>query len=298
MKTFLLFAVICASVMGAGWELALDANAMFAMNNYSDNWAGGDAGGINWSANINGVAEKALAEWLNDKSTLKMSFGQTHLQDAATGKWQVPEKSTDIIDFETIFRFTLGAFVDPYCSGRLESGFYDTRVASNKRYFNPVKLTESAGVARVILKEEKREWTARLGMGIRQNIDRDAISNIYEMGYDELPFVPIYETQTTNDGGIEFVTELRTPLAGEKISYNTRLSVFEALFNSESENLEGLPNEDYWKAPDIDWEHTLAANITEYLMVNLSFQFLYDKEISLRGRHKEMLSLGLTYKFM
>jgi len=288
MKTFLLFAVICASVMGAGWELALDANAMFAMNNYSDNWAGGDAGGINWSANINGVAEKPLAEWLNDKSTLKMSFGQTHLQDAATGKWQVPEKSTDIIDFETIFRFTLGAFVDPYCSGRLESGFYDTRVASNKRYFNPVKLTESVGISRVLLKKEKREWTARLGAGIRQHIDRDVL--IVDSGEKE--------TRSTNDGGIEFVTELRTPLAGEKISYNTRLSVFEALFNSESENLAGLPNEDYWKAPDIDWEHTLAANITEYLMVNLSFQFLYDKEISLRGRHKEMLSLGLTYKFM
>ena len=288
MKTFLLFAVICASVMGAGWELALDANAMFAMNNYSDNWAGGDAGGINWSANINGVAEKPLAEWLNDKSTLKMSFGQTHLQDAATGKWQVPEKSTDIIDFETIFRFTLGAFVDPYCSGRLESGFYDTRVASNKRYFNPVKLTESVGISRVLLKKEKREWTARLGAGIRQHIDRDV--SIVDSGEKE--------TRSTNDGGIEFVTELRTPLAGEKISYNTRLSIFEALFNSESENLAGLPNEDYWKAPDIDWEHTLAANITEYLMVNLSFQFLYDKEISLRGRHKEMLSLGLTYKFM
>ena len=288
MKTFLLFAVICASVMGAGWELALDANAMFAMNNYSDNWAGGDAGGINWSANINGVAEKPLAEWLNDKSTLKMSFGQTHLQDAATGKWQVPEKSTDIIDFETIFRFTLGAFVDPYCSGRLESGFYDTRVASNKRYFNPVKLTESVGISRVLLKKEKREWTARLGAGIRQHIDRDV--SIVDSGEKE--------TRSTNDGGIEFVTELRTPLADEKISYNTRLSIFEALFNSESENLAGLPNEDYWKAPDIDWEHTLAANITEYLMVNLSFQFLYDKEISLRGRHKEMLSLGLTYKFM
>ncbi len=292
MKTFLLFAVICASVMGAGWELALDANAMFAMNNYSDNWAGGDAGGINWSANINGVAEKPLAEWLNDKSTLKMSFGQTHLQDAATGKWQVPEKSTDIIDFETIFRFTLGAFVDPYCSGRLESGFYDTRVASNKRYFNPVKLTESVGISRVLLKKEKREWTARLGAGIRQHIDRDVLIDVLIVDSGEK------ETRSTNDGGIEFVTELRTPLAGEKISYNTRLSVFEALFNSESENLAGLPNEDYWKAPDIDWEHTLAANITEYLMVNLSFQFLYDKEISLRGRHKEMLSLGLTYKFM
>jgi hypothetical protein len=104
------------------------------------------------------------------------------------------------------------------------------------------------------------------------------------------------ETQTSNDGGIEFVSELRTPLAGDKISYNTRLAVFEALFNSDSDELVGMPNEDYWKAPDIEWDHTFAANITEYLMVNLYIQILYDKEISLRGSHKETISLGLTYK--
>lgn len=289
MKKLLLIMLVgvFATVFAAEWELSLDANAMFALNNYSDNWTGGDAGGINWTANIDGLAEKQLAEWLNNKNLLQLSFGQTHIQKAETGHWLVPEKSTDLIDFETIFRFTLHSFVDPYVAGRLQSQFYDGRNKLNKRYFNPIKLTESAGVARVLLKEEKREWTARLGFGVRQYIDRDSIITIDpEMN----------ETQTSNDGGIEFVSELRTPLAGDKISYNTRLSVFEALFNSDSDELVGMPNEDYWKAPDIEWDHTFAANITEYLMVNLYIQILYDKEISLRGSHKETISLGLTYK--
>ncbi len=277
--------------MAAEWELALDANAMFALNNYSDNWAGGDAGGMNWTANINGMAQKQLAEWLNSKSTLKLAFGQNHTQSAATGDWFVPTKATDLIDLESILRFTLGAFVDPYASGRLESNFYDIRIPSNKRYFNPIKLTESAGVARVLLKEEKREWSARLGMGIRQNIDRDVLVLTPDPLAEK-------ETQSTNDGGVEFVSELRTPLAGDRISYNTKFTAFKALFYSESKDLEGLPNEDYWKAPDIVWDHSFAANITEYLMVNLYIQMLYDKEIDLKGRHKETLSLGLTYKFM
>ncbi|MCK5832406.1 DUF3078 domain-containing protein [bacterium] len=289
-RFFLILLFACCASFASEWELALDANAMFALNNYSENWAGGDVGGINWTANINGLAEKQLTQLVNTKNTLKLSFGQTHVQSATTGEWQAPTKATDLIDFETVFRFTLGTLVDPYASGRLESQFYDSRVVTNKRYFNPMRLSESAGIARLLMKAEKREWTARLGMGIRQSIDRDVLITVVDPFHNE--------TQTTNDGGVEFVTELRTPLAQERIAYNTRFLIFTALFNSESEDLEGLPNGDYWKAPDINWEHAFTANITEYLMVNLYFQLLYDKEIDLKGRHKETLSLGLTYKFM
>ncbi|MBT7617797.1 MAG: hypothetical protein HN590_10995, partial [Calditrichaeota bacterium] len=62
-------------------------------------------------------------------------------------------------------------------------------------------------------------------------------------------------------------------------------------------DLEGLPNEEYWKAVDINWENIFTANITKYLMVNLYLQLLYDKEVDLGGRLKQTLSLGLTYNF-
>jgi hypothetical protein len=47
---------------------------------------------------------------------------------------------------------------------------------------------------------------------------------------------------------------------------------------------------------DVNWENMLSASITKYLTVNPYAQFLYDKEIDLKGRFKETLALGLTYR--
>lgn len=289
MKNYLIIVAIIVSIAAFAaepgpWEKSMELNLNFNMSNYSDNWTGGDVGGINWVANSNILAQKQFNTWFHWKNTLKMSFGQTHTQNPESGDWLLPQKSTDLIEFESIARFTVTKFVDPYAAVNLESQFYDKSVADNPRYFNPINLKESAGVARVFIKTEKRELITRIGFGIRQHINRDVM--IAEEDY---------ETQTSNDGGIEWVTELRTPLANERIGYTSKLTVFEALFNSESEDLEGTPQEDYWKAPDIDWEHIFTANITEHLMVNLYFKLLYDKEIDLKGRHKETLSVGFTY---
>ncbi len=282
--TILVIVVVTYASEPGHWEKSMELNINFNMSNYSDNWTGGDVGGINWVANSNILAQKQFNNWFHWKNTLKMSFGQTHSQDAETGNWLLPQKSTDLIEFESIGRFTVTKFVDPYAAVNLKSQFYDKCDVENPRYFNPINLKESAGFARVFIKTEKRELTSRVGFGIRQHINRDVM-----IAEDD------YETQTTNDGGLEWVTELRTPLANERISYYTKLTVFNAVYYSEAEELEGTPQEDYWKAPDIDWEHIFTANITEHLMVNLYFQLLYDKEIDLKGRHKETLSVGFTY---
>ena len=62
--------------------------------------------------------------------------------------------------------------------------------------------------------------------------------------------------------------------------------------------MEGLPEEDYWKSPDIEWENIFSASIIEYVMVNLYTQFLYDKEIDRAGRFKQILSLGVMYDLL
>lgn len=289
MRNYMILTIVLATVTVyaaevGGWEKSMNLDVNFSMSNFSDNWAGGDAGALNWIANSDVLVQRQMNEWLHWKNTLKLSFGQTHSQDVATKKWRVPEKSTDLIEYESIGRFTLGAFVDPYAAVKLESQFLDGSVAANKRVFNPIKLTESAGVARVIFKNEHRELTSRLGFGVRQNIDRDVMIATED-----------FETQTTNDGGIEWVSELRLPLADNRINYTSKLVVFNALFSSEAEAREGTPEADYWKAPDVNWENRFSAKITEHLAVNLQIQLLYDKEINLKGRHKETLSLGLNY---
>ena len=44
-------------------------------------------------------------------------------------------------------------------------------------------------------------------------------------------------------------------------------------------------------------DNSLRCNLWSLLQMSLGWQLLYDKEIDLRGRFKETLSLGLVYKF-
>ncbi len=268
------------------WMKSVDANLTLTQNAYSDNWVGGEAGSLSWAFNSNSIFEKQLYPKMGNKNTLKLFYGQTHSQDAETKHWQKPVKSTDRIDFETVLRFTLGAFVDPFASARAESQFLDVNDPANKRLVNPALFTESFGVARVLTKIDKREWMLRLGGAFRQHLDRDIL--------DETSGAK--RTVSTNDGGLLFVSDFTTPLSNGKITIASKISVFQAFFSSEKDKLKGKYNETYWQAPDINWENLFTASITKYLMVNLYTQFLYDKEVKLAGRFKQTLSLGITYK--
>ncbi|MFH1690819.1 MAG: DUF3078 domain-containing protein [Candidatus Eisenbacteria bacterium] len=271
-----------------GWQVASDINLTLTQNAYSNNWDGGETGALSWALNSNTLAESQLTDVLNSKNTLKLSFGQTHNQDKETKKWAEPSTTTDLIDFESVLRFSYGWFVDPFVSGRVESRFLDTRDPAKKRTLNPMTLTESCGVARVLIDEEDRDWTARLGGAIRQHIDRDALP---EGG-------TVRENISTNDGGLEFVSEFRTPLADGAISLSSDLTIYKALYYSESDALEGLPGVDDWKSPDVNWQNTFSAGITDYIVVNLYLQLLYDKQIDEDLRLKETLSLGFTFKLL
>lgn len=285
----ILVIAMASTVLAEPWKASVDANLTLTENAYSDNWVGGEVGALSWTFNSNSLAEKQLQAKVNNKNTLKLSFGQTHSQDKETKKWAKPVKTTDLIDFETVFRFTLGGFVDPFAAGRVETQFFDASDPQKNRILNPATFTESFGIARVWVKQDKREGTTRLGMGLRQHLDRQVLVDTLSGKR---------ENKTSNDGGLLLVNDFQTPLAHEKITFTSKLTVFQALFYSESKKLKGLPNQNYWKSPDVNWENIFAASITKYLMVNLYVQFLYDKEVRLGGRLKQTLSLGLTYKLI
>ncbi len=294
MKTlafYLPFAVLLAMSSTAApesWKLSVDANLTLAQNAYSDNWVGGETGSITWQFNSNSLAEKQLTNRIQNKNTLKLLFGQTHNQDKDSKEWQKPVKSTDLVDFESTFRFTLGGFVDPIFAVRAITQFLDQSDPEKERWLNPLTVTETVGAARVFLKDEKREWIARLGGGLRQEINRDALE----------PISLTRETQTVTTGGFEFVNDFTTPLAEEKMAFTSKLSIFQAVYSSESDELKGLPNEDDWKSPDINFENILSVHLTKYVIMNFYVQLLYDKEINRAGRFKQTMSLGVTYKLI
>jgi hypothetical protein len=270
------------------WKLTSDLNLTLTQNAYSNNWVGGETGSITWQFNSNSIAEKQLKSWLNNKNTLKLFFGQTHNQDKDTDKWLSPVKSTDLIDLESTFRFPLGSFVDPIFAVRGISQFVDQSDPAKDRWVNPVDLTESIGIAKVFIKEEKREWISRIGIGFSQNINRDQLD----------PDTGTRETKTITSEGFEFVNDFTTTLAEEKMLFTSKLSVFQSVFSSEEEKLKGTSHEDDWKYPDVNFENILTINLTKYLIMNFYTQILYDREISKAGRLKQTMALGVTYKLL
>ncbi len=281
MKKVLVSIFIISIVIGLsaeGWTKSADVSLNLNQNSYSDNWTGSEMGSISWAFNANLLAEKQLTEKLHDKNTLKLAFGQTHSQyiDELSGdkKWDKPDKTTDLIDFESLFRFTLGLTVDPFASVRWESQFLDES-GEDVEVINPNIFTETFGVAKIFIKEENKELSTRLGAAFKQYFDSNA-------------------DESTNDGGLEFVGEFKSPLANNVFNYNTKLVLYKALYYSLSEEDDGyLEN---WDAVRMDWEHILTAQLTSLINFNLYFQLVYNETMNDEIQFKETLGLGFTYK--
>ena len=269
------------------WKYRLESDLTLTQSYYSDNWTGGEVGNITWVGNINFLASKQFTEYWNNRNTLRLKYGMTHSQDSETGDWRHPEKSDDQIDFETIFRYTKWHSVDPYGSVRLESQFQDKSDPAEYMYVNPMRLTESIGIAKILTKTEERHWLVRFGLAARQNVNR----NYLDIDTGER------STETQYDEGLMLDTDYRIPFAGGKLLYFGKLNVYQALANSESENISGQVNAEYWKTPDIRWEQDLLVSITGYLAMNLYVDWRYDKDIDLAGRFKQTFGLALVYKF-
>ncbi len=274
------------TVATTGWKKSLEVDVTTTQTAYSDSWVGGEIGSFNWVGNLNGAAEKNLKPWFNFRSTLKLSFGQTISQDT-TKNWNKPRKSTDLIDFENVGRFILNKIFDPYVAFRLESQFMDASIDAKKRYLSPLKLTESAGLARRFYEKDNDQITSRLGLALRQTF-KTGITDSVLLTTEDSTFV---------DGGIESVTDVNLTLS-KKMTYTGKLTLFKALFFTQKDDFKGTPQEDYWKSVDVNWENIISANLSKIITVNFYTQFLYDKQVSTKGRLKETLGIGFVFKLI
>ncbi len=294
--TFLLLIIFVSSSFSAdktesaGWKKSMIIDITTTQTGYSDSWVGGEAGSVNWVSNLNGSVEKQLSPKFNFKSTLKLSFGQTIIQDAETKKWGKPKKSTDLMDFENVGKLTLGGYVDPYVALRIESQFFDGRKSDQKLYLSPMKFTESTGIVRKFYEKDDDFFSSRFGFGLRQ---------IMKTEIDSMAIVGTYTKldSTLTDGGIESVTDASFSF-DKNLRYTGKLTLYKALFFSKSDEVKGTPYEDHWKAVDINWENIVSAQVTKIITVNLYTQLLYDKEISKKGRFKETIAIGFVFKMI
>ncbi|OGJ85664.1 MAG: hypothetical protein A2268_16825 [Candidatus Raymondbacteria bacterium RifOxyA12_full_50_37] len=269
------------------WKLDINANVTTTINSYSDSWIGGEAGSFTWGSQFIGIAERQLQNKLNTKTTLKLQFGQTKVQNNTTKRWGAPEKSTDLIDAEELLRYTTGAWFDPFASARVISQFQDNRDALIVRYVNPLDITEALGVSRTLRKNDIMDWSTRIGVAARQLVDRKHLD----------PANGKRTTDVTNDGGLELSMNLKAENAQKWLKFLSSLTLYEALLSSKAEEAQGTVAADYWRYPHLKWENSLSLSLAKYIMLNVSAYAFYDRDISNKLRLKEIFSVGLTYNF-
>jgi hypothetical protein len=285
----LAIAALLLSTTGASeaatWEKSFDLGLNVTQAAYSDSWTGGEQGLVTWVSNANGTFNRQMSEMFRLKNTVKLSFGQTVTQDKDTKEWSKPEKTSDKIDLESVGLFDIKAWVEPFVALRFESQFIDASNVTAKKYINPILLTESAGIAKQLLKNEKNDIMTRFGVAVKQNINRNIID-------PDNPEGTI--TKSSTDGGLEWNTDAKMVFANN-LAYIGKLTAYKAFYFSKKDDFKGT-EEDYWKTVDINWENSIAAQITKFVQVTFYTQLLYDKQISKKGRLKETLALGVTYK--
>jgi hypothetical protein len=307
------------------WDYSGTLGVNAAQSAYSSNWRGGDKGSIVWVLNANFGMQRQISRTYNLNNSLKVAYGQTSRQvqdpnnpDHLT--WDRPLKSSDALAFESLSRWTLHGFADPYVSFNAETQFRDESSPVGTIWMNPVKLKEVAGIARIFEKTEESELLSRIGFGFRQTLARSFVA----------PPTTATGSFTSNDGGFDWTTTVRQPLLAKRVLYKGTLALFKPLFYSKSKALEAYDAArlatdsthtevaDFWKSVDVNWENAFTAQITKALSVSLIAQLAYDKfdtaanlsipledpaldaevrrNIRTRGQFREAMSLGLTYQ--
>jgi len=315
------------------WKYEALASVSLTQSAFSGNWAGGDLGSISWVARANLAANRQFTDGFRWENSLKLAYGEKadqieHPDKPGKNKWAKGEKNEDQIQLDSVARFTLHRVLDPYAALRGESQFLNEDDPRGSLELDPIKISESAGVARAFVQEENREILARLGFALRQTFAQR--------------FTTVAGTDTerfhTNDGGIEFRTTTTYPLLGEKILYKGEIYVLWSLFFSEGDALknfdalaqQAVPGresvQDFWKVPNVDWQNLLTAELTSWLNANFFFQLVYEKfdtatkvddtfdpgdpvaaaaaiaevdaGIRKSGQWKQTLGVGLQYRFL
>jgi hypothetical protein len=306
------------------WQKDVSLGLNLLQSSYSQNWNGGEKGSVVWTGNLDANFEKQFSAITNWRNTLKLVYGQTHQQERDGNNelyWKRPDKSDDLIDFESLFRWTPQNGWDPFVAFKFTSMFQDlTDAQGRSQSLNPKTFKESAGMSRSWIDKEERKLSTRLGVAFVQNSRSFFLED-----------APSTETQSESSTEVaaEMVTEYKVKALDGRVDWDSKLTLTMPFSYSGKSTFEdevdfaaaGLPTDlaDYTTSMDVDWENTFAANITKVIAVKLFVRWVYDKydntvtplveddtlvnaaavqnAIRKAGQFKQTLALGFGYKF-
>jgi len=306
------------------WQKEIGISLNILQSAYSNNWNGGDKGSAVWNGQFSARLEKQYTEKTNWRNILKLAYGQTHSQERnESGElyWKRPDKTDDIIDLESMFRWTLGKHWDPYVSFRFQSMFEDLSDMEERALtFNPLTFKESVGLSRTFFKQDERELMTRLGLALIQNSRKYFIA--------PSPVEDI-QREATYEAAAEWITEYRVGALDGRVDWESKLSLIlpfvysgKSTFEDGFNTVDPLPDDvaSYSTTMDVDFENTFTANITKVISVKLYIRWVFDKfdntvgpvvdenndlvneaavhqAIRKAGQFKQTLALGFGYKW-
>lgn len=269
----LILCLLWSTIATAGeWKRSADLGLALTQSYFNDAWTGGEAGVLVWVSNANLHRAKQLGVKTNWTDALKLSLGQTRIQDNQTRKWAKPEKSFDRISLESITPLTVDGGVDPYRPSPLRAS---SRTLAVKRRLDSVRLVESAGITRVFTETEQIGPASGLGLALRRGLDNTVVS-----------IAPDQKEGAINRGrwaGVGHGLEsYLLPRANEQAPQAVPLS--------------GLLQ--FGGIAILAWEDALSAAVSKHIQLCLSMESSSDNKIDTPGRFPQTLALGLTSKML
>lgn len=262
--------------------IGFDANQL----SLNSNWKEGGKGNFTWKI-YSRIESKYVRKRIEVLNTLYLAFGQISVQE--NEQWHAPEKSNDVIDFDSVIRLTMEKYIDPYFAISFDTQFQKGYNSKTKelvsKFANPFKLSQTAGITRNIIKKKKFKLTSRLGYGAKEIVAANPEFRKLWTG-DETKWMKI-------DGGFEWYTEVQSNFISN-VKWKNKLKFFQAIFSSISPGKDPKKN---WQKLDIYWEQLFTAQLTKYVQFNVVTKFLYDRDTSKGGQFLENASLGLSYNF-
>ena len=213
-----------------------------------------------------------VVDWRNK---LNLALGYTWID--GVGK----RKSSDKIFFETMADFNASEKVKPYVGARFESQFtrgynYSEDEDGNEikttvsHFMAPGYVTQMAGVGYF----PNDNFSTRLAFANRMTISPD-------YNYADDPDTKRHE-KFKDEPGLESITEYKYAFS-DLVTFKSRLWAFV--------NFKGVD--------EIDgrWENLLAITLSPLLEFQVSYDIAYDKDLDKDSQHKNVILVGVTWRW-
>jgi hypothetical protein len=247
-----------------GWNLGLVSSFTLTQTSYNK-WASGGSNVLLWATGMEGSAIYDTLHW-NWANETNLLFGNSKQNGKAA------RKTDDVIDIESVITYKRGAYLNPYFSlnfrTQMMPGYkYDKNSKTEiSNFMDPGYLTNGLGVGYA----PKKTFRTRVGLA-----SRAVFTNKHRR------FANGKKTQFSS--GLQWVTHTERTFM-KKFRIKSRLNLFS-------------PFEDL-RYSNITWDTSVQASVTKYIVVNLHTLLLLDKKASPYTQLKEVLGIGLSYRFI